>query len=190
MTFKITENDGTSVAPSSFTTSSGGSNLYLLMGGPTTDYAVVPIRERADGASFNGTLATYTFTKAIPTDATGKGTWAFSIDARRTVTFDPPPPDGADFTEGAFNKVFYAGVTDSVPVPRRAVVDLAKCNLCQRYPHPHLRQLAVLGHLPPHRLLLQPRQQQARRRHHLLPPLLQPRQQQVQRRHHLLPPLP
>ena len=128
--FQITENDGTAVAPSSFTTSSGSSNLYLLMGGPTTDYAVNPIRERADGASFNGTLATYTFTKPIPTDATGTGTWAFSIDARRTVTFDPAPPDGADFTEGAFNKVFYAAVTDSTPVPRRAVVDLANCNLC------------------------------------------------------------
>jgi OmcA/MtrC family decaheme c-type cytochrome len=123
VTFKITENDGTAVPPASF-----GSNLNILMGGPTTDYAVNPIRERADGASFNGTVSTFTFTHAIPASATG--TWAFSIDARRSVTFDPPPPDGASFNEGAFNTVFYAGVTDTVPKPRRAVVDLANCNLC------------------------------------------------------------
>jgi OmcA/MtrC family decaheme c-type cytochrome len=128
--FSITENDGTPVAPSSFTTSSGGSNLYLLMGGPTTDYAVTPIRERADGASFNGTTATYTFTKPIPTDATGTGTWAFSIDARRTVVLDPAPPEGPNFTEGAFNHVHYAAVTDATPVPRRSVVNLDNCNLC------------------------------------------------------------
>ena len=82
------------MAPASFTTSSGSSNLNILMGGPTADYAINPIRERADGATFNGTLATYTFTKPIPADATG--TWAFSIDARRTVTFDPPPPEGPE----------------------------------------------------------------------------------------------
>jgi OmcA/MtrC family decaheme c-type cytochrome len=126
--FTITENDGTAVAPTSFTTPTGSSNLNLLMGGPTADYAVNPIRERADGASFNGTLATYTFTKPIPADATG--TWAFSIDVRRTVTFDPAPHEGANFTEGAFNKVFYAAVTDASPNPRRAVVNLANCNLC------------------------------------------------------------
>jgi OmcA/MtrC family decaheme c-type cytochrome len=128
VTFKITENDGTVVAPASFTTATGSSNLFVLMGGPTADYAVTPVRERADGASFSGTLATYTFTKPIPADATG--TWAFSMDVRRTVTFNPAPRTGANFTEGAFNKVFYAGVTDATPVARRAVVDLAKCNLC------------------------------------------------------------
>jgi OmcA/MtrC family decaheme c-type cytochrome len=123
VTFQITENDGTVVVPSTL-----GSNLNVLMGGPTTDYAVTPVRERADGASFNGTVATYTFTKAIPANA--KGTWAFSMDVRRTVTFDPAPRTGADFTEGAFNEVFYAGVTDATPVARRAVVNLANCNLC------------------------------------------------------------
>ena len=53
--FKITENDGTPVPPASFTTSSGSSNLNILMGGPTTDYAIDPVRERADGATFDGT---------------------------------------------------------------------------------------------------------------------------------------
>jgi len=128
VTFKITENDGTVVAPASFTTATGSSNLFVLMGGSTKDYAINPTRERADGATFSGTLATYTFTKAIPADA--KGTWAFSMDVRRTVTFNPAPRTGASFTEGAFNEVFYQPVTDAAPVARRAVVDLDKCNLC------------------------------------------------------------
>jgi OmcA/MtrC family decaheme c-type cytochrome len=126
--FKITQNDGSPVPPASFTTSSGSSNLFVLMGGPTADYAINPIRERADHATFDGTNSTFTFTAPIPAQATG--TWAFSIDARRTVTLNPAPPEGPNFTEGAFNVVHYAAVTDPAPVPRRLVVDLASCNLC------------------------------------------------------------
>jgi OmcA/MtrC family decaheme c-type cytochrome len=46
------------------------------------------------------------------------------------VTLDPGPMDDPDVTESAFNPVFYAAVTDAEPMPRRAVVDLAKCNKC------------------------------------------------------------
>ncbi|HTO88576.1 MAG TPA: OmcA/MtrC family decaheme c-type cytochrome [Thermoanaerobaculia bacterium] len=121
--FKITQNDGTSVAPSTF-----GSNLNLLMGGPTTDYSINPFREGASKASFNGTVATYTFTNAVPANAVG--TWAFSIEARRTVTLNPAPPEGASFTEGAINPVYYASVDGSAVTERRMVVDLAFCNKC------------------------------------------------------------
>ena len=124
VTFKLTENDGTILPPDL-----SRSNLNLLMGGPTTDYAINPYRERADGAAFDGTNATYTITKtAIPADATG--TWAFSIEARRTVNLDPHPNDQTTFTEGAMNPVSYAAVGGGTPEPRRAVVDLANCNTC------------------------------------------------------------
>ena len=103
VTFKLTENDGTILPPGPFT-----SNLNVLMGGPTTDYAINPYRERADGAAFDGTNATYTMKAAIPADATG--TWAFSIEARRTVNLDPHPNDQTTFTEGAMNPVAYAAV--------------------------------------------------------------------------------
>src|SRR4029453_16232677 len=105
VSFRIPENDGTVVPPASFTTSSGSSNLNLLMGGPTTDYAIDPVRERADGAPFDGTKATYTFPHAIPDDATG--TWAFSIEARRDVNLTYPPPEGNPVREGALNHVHY-----------------------------------------------------------------------------------
>lgn len=126
--FKITEDDGTPVTPASFTTSTGSSNLNILMGGPTTDYAVNPVRQRADGATFDGTTATYTFTSAIPADATG--TWAFSIEARRDVNFTYPPPEGNPVREGALNVVHYENLAGGTPEPRRAVVDIANCNTC------------------------------------------------------------
>jgi OmcA/MtrC family decaheme c-type cytochrome len=123
VTFQLKENDGTVLNPQPF-----GSNLNLVLGGPTTDYAINPFRENASGASFNGTLATYTFRNAIPQDATG--TWAVSIEARRTVVLNPGTTKQMNVTEGAFNPVKYVAVTDSQPVSRRALVDMAKCNTC------------------------------------------------------------
>jgi OmcA/MtrC family decaheme c-type cytochrome len=122
--FRITESSGAVVSPATF-----GSNLNLLMGGPTTDYDRQPFREQASGATFNGDTATYTFTNPIPANAVG--TWTFSIECRRTVVLNPAPsPEEAEFTEGAVNDIFYAAVTDPAPVPRRAIVDLANCNTC------------------------------------------------------------
>jgi OmcA/MtrC family decaheme c-type cytochrome len=130
VTFRLTENDGTVLDPRTF-----GSNLNILLGGPTTDYGggqlppAQPFRERADGATFNGDLAVYTFTNAIP--ATATGSWAVAIEARRTITLNPAPRQGpATYTEGAVNPVKYIAVTDGQPVARRQVVTLDKCNSC------------------------------------------------------------
>ncbi|MGH9443271.1 MAG: OmcA/MtrC family decaheme c-type cytochrome [Thermoanaerobaculia bacterium] len=124
VTFKITNGDGAAVDPKTL-----GSNLNLILGGPTVDYSINPFRERADGAAFNGTLSTYTFHAAIPANATG--TWAIAAEARRTVTIDVGDSDqNPSVTEGAINPVFYIPVTDSTPQPRRQVVDIAKCNVC------------------------------------------------------------
>ena len=124
VSFQLTQNDGSVVLPSSL-----GSNLNVLMGGPTADYAVNPFRERADGATAGaGGLFSYTFSNAIP--ATATGTWTFSIEARRTVNLDPHPSDTTTFTEAAFNPIFDASVDGSPAASRRVVVDLANCNTC------------------------------------------------------------
>jgi OmcA/MtrC family decaheme c-type cytochrome len=126
VTFKMTENDGTILDPKNLGASP---SLNFLLGGPTTDYAIDPFRESATGAAFNGSIATYTFTNAIPANA--KGTWALAIEARRTITFDPAPRQGpATYTEGAVNPIFYIAVTDGTAVPRRNVVVLDNCNKC------------------------------------------------------------
>jgi OmcA/MtrC family decaheme c-type cytochrome len=134
--FNLTQNDGTPIPPSAFTTTNSdgttSSGLNLIMSGPTTDYAVPPqIRERADAAAPSGSNYSYTFTNAIPSDSTGKGTWGFSIEARLTVTLNPAPRLGpTSVKDAAFNPVVYAPVTDSAAVPRRLVVDIDKCNAC------------------------------------------------------------
>jgi OmcA/MtrC family decaheme c-type cytochrome len=98
------------------------------MGGPTTDYSIQPFRERGDHSSFDGTTATYTFTHAIPADATGS--WAFTIEARRDVAVTYPPPGATTIREGAVNPVYYANLSGGTPDPRRTVIDMANCNTC------------------------------------------------------------
>jgi OmcA/MtrC family decaheme c-type cytochrome len=131
--FNITQNDGTPIPPSAFTTQNSdgttSSGLNVIMSGPTTDYALPPqIRERADGATASGSNYSYTFMTPIPPGSTG--TWGFSIEARLTVTLNPAPHDTTTARDAAFNPVFYAPVTDSVAMARRVVVDIAKCNTC------------------------------------------------------------
>jgi OmcA/MtrC family decaheme c-type cytochrome len=132
VTFKLTNGDGTIVDPKNIGASA---SLSLLLAGPTTDYGTgqaapaQPISESATGASFNGSVATYTFIKAIP--ATATGTWAVAVQTRRTITLSPSPRQGpSTYTEGAVNPVTYIAVTDGAPVPRRTVVALDNCNKC------------------------------------------------------------
>jgi OmcA/MtrC family decaheme c-type cytochrome len=133
VTFKLTNGDGTIVDPAHIGASP---SLSLVLAGPTTDYGTgqtspaQPISESATGASFSGSIATYTFSKPIPANATG--TWAVAVQTRRTITLSPAPKKGpTTFTEGpANNAVTYVAVTDGTPVPRRTVVSLSNCNQC------------------------------------------------------------
>ena len=122
--FTITENDGTPVAPSSL-----GSDLDVMMNGPTTDYPTQPVSEEAPTATVGaGGVASYTFTHAIPADATGS--WAFAIEARRDVAVTYPPPGATTIREAAFNPIHYVNLSGGMPDPRRTVVDIASCNTC------------------------------------------------------------
>ncbi|MCA1732621.1 MAG: OmcA/MtrC family decaheme c-type cytochrome [Acidobacteria bacterium] len=122
---KVTNNDGTAVDPTTFAT------FAPMMAGPTTSYLNY-WREDArktlkyDAATGN---TTYTFTKAIPADATG--TYAFTVDVRRSVNLKRADGE-ADVVarEAAFNPIHYAAVTGTVATPRRTAVDVAKCNSC------------------------------------------------------------
>jgi OmcA/MtrC family decaheme c-type cytochrome len=127
--FQVIDRNGLSLDPRPFDT------LQFTMGGPTTDYGVLPISENAQaGTSFDGTTATYTFQNAIPANATG--TWAVTCDVELTVplTQGDGKPDNTNFTESPLNPIFYIAITDAQPVPRRTSVDLANCNAC----HDHL----------------------------------------------------
>jgi OmcA/MtrC family decaheme c-type cytochrome len=120
--FKVTNGDGSNVAPSSL------NRMRFRLGGPTTDYTTA-LQEDGVKATASGDAWVYTFTTAaIPADATGS--WLLSADCYRMVTIDNHTETGLSVREAAQNPVYYFAVTDSQPVARRTVVDLAKCNKC------------------------------------------------------------
>jgi OmcA/MtrC family decaheme c-type cytochrome len=119
--FKVTNGDGSFVDPASL------DRMRIRWGGPTTEF-LDDFQEDAFDAIISGDLAMKTLTEPIPADATG--TWAFSADVYRWVTIDDGSDEGLEVREAAFNPIFYAPVTDGEAEPRRAVVDLDKCNVC------------------------------------------------------------
>ena len=123
VTFKLTENDGTVLDPKPF-----GSNVNVLVAGPTTDYPNWPNpRENASGATFNGALAVYTMKYKVPDNFTG--TLAFSMDVRRTVTLNAGTSKQRTFNECAFNELKYVASTGTA-VARRTIIAQAKCLTC------------------------------------------------------------
>ena len=100
------------------------------MSGPTTDYSVPPqIRERADGATASGAeLQLHVHAR----DPRGRDGHLGLLDRSAAHGDVEPgaPPGPTTVRDAAFNPVFYAAVTDSEAVPRRVVVDIAKCNVC------------------------------------------------------------
>jgi len=122
VTFRVTNGDGSLVDPASL------DRLYLLVGGPTTDYTEY-FRETATGATVVGDVATYTFSAPLP--ASASGTWAVSADVRRVVTLDDGSPEGLEVREAAFNPVVFFEVGGGeVSLERRQVVVTEKCNVC------------------------------------------------------------
>jgi OmcA/MtrC family decaheme c-type cytochrome len=120
--FKITNNDGSFVDPSKL------ASFSLLLGGPTTDYSG-SLSESGKTATCAGDgTCTYTFASAIPSDA--GGTWTLSADYYRNVTIDNHTDAGLSVREAGQNPIFYFPVTDAQAMPRREVVDIAKCNVC------------------------------------------------------------
>jgi decaheme c-type cytochrome, OmcA/MtrC family len=122
--FKITNGDGTAVDGTKLTTFSP------ILGGPTSNYTT-PFRENALTTGVFSAAAgttTYTFTAALPVDASG--TWTISADTRRSVNLKRG--DGkADIVirEAAMNPIKYVAVTGAV-TPRRLVVAITQCNQC------------------------------------------------------------
>jgi OmcA/MtrC family decaheme c-type cytochrome len=152
VTFKLTNGDGTILDPTTF-----GSNLNIDLGGPTSDYTLFPvIRERADGATFNGSLGTYTFTNSIPAGATG--TWTFAIECRRALKLAKADGTTISYNEGAVNPIKYVAITGGTAKPRRTLVALANCNKCHErlaslFSHGGQRiaiELCVMCHNPNH----------------------------------------
>lgn len=123
--FTLTNDDGSTV-----TAIESLRTLNLRAAGPqgqTIDYTI-DLSQDAREAGTSGDEYMATFEEALPEDATG--TWTFSADVRRTTTIDDLSIDGLDVTEGAFNPIFFAPVTDLSAMERRTIVSMDKCNTC------------------------------------------------------------
>ena len=126
--FAIKNGDGTPVDGTKLAT------FAPILGGPTKSYSTFS-RESglASGQTpgvYDATAGTtsYTFSSAIPPDATG--TWTISADISRNVNLKRG--DGkADIVvrEAAFNPIQYVAVTGPV-TPRRTAVVVTNCNQC------------------------------------------------------------
>ncbi len=108
--------------------------LAATIAGPTTDYAqAAPVLATiengaaAPGLALEGAVGSYTFTFPDPIPAAATGSYALGMEGYLQ-------PSGATplyrAPYAALNPVAYFAVTDAAPVPRRSVVERAKCNAC------------------------------------------------------------
>jgi OmcA/MtrC family decaheme c-type cytochrome len=113
-------------------------SVSLVLAGPARDYgytrfenSTTPgyVSESALNASCDASgICRYTFTRAIPADATG--TYSVGIESRRTERLLAGTTKQMDVQYGAPNKVFHFSVDGSPTAPRRAVVATENCNQC------------------------------------------------------------
>jgi OmcA/MtrC family decaheme c-type cytochrome len=134
VTFTVKDSSGNGVPLSQLGT------LALTMAGPTSDYGYTSfgsdvtttpgyVSEDATVASCDASGAcAYTFTHAVPANATG--TYTIGVEARRTETLLPGTTASQSVEYGATNKVMSFSVDSSPLVLRRAVVATANCNKC------------------------------------------------------------
>ena len=138
ITFTLKDKAGQPIDPATLVTSPN--KISFVMTGPTTDYGntnfgsdvTTPgyVSENAAAVAKCGAdgTCTYTFTHAVP--AGSKGTFAIGVEARRALVLLPGTVKQVSTDYGVDNKVIYFSVDGSPVVPRRLVVDIAKCNQC------------------------------------------------------------
>lgn len=135
VTFTVKDKNGNAVPLSALGSAS------LTMAGPTADYGYTSfgsdtsntpgyVTESATKAPCDSNGAcTYTFTHAIPANATG--TYSIGMEARRTETVLGNTTSSQSIQYGAKNSVVSFSVDGTTPMqPRRTVVALENCNKC------------------------------------------------------------
>ena len=125
--FQVTDKTGAYMKPSDFASPNG--RLRLDIAGPNTDYRWY-VQETASGAPYDEAThtATYTFTGAIPADATGSYTVA--MEGRLNTVVNAGTTKEFTWEESPTNITLPFAVTGTTVTPRRTVVDQSKCNVC------------------------------------------------------------
>ncbi|HEV2687091.1 MAG TPA: OmcA/MtrC family decaheme c-type cytochrome [Bryobacteraceae bacterium] len=160
ITFTLKDNAGNPILASDLTKSPN--RLAAVLAGPTTDYGYTNfgsdvttngyVSEDATKASCgsDGTCV-YQFLHAVPANA--KGTFSIGMEGRRGATLLAGTTIQQTTEYGAINKVINFSVDGSPIVPRRKVVDIAKCNGCHTFLSVHGEnrnqiEMCVLCHNP------------------------------------------
>lgn len=137
VSFALTDNAGKPLDASKM------NRLRLTLAGPTTDYTF-RVAEDARSAKAGPTGYTYTFTAALPANASGS--FAVGAEAFRNVTIAKPLAGQTVSTrESAFNPVVYFGIGGAKTAPRRTVVDVKNCNQCHKTLGLHFHSAARLN---------------------------------------------
>lgn len=104
-------------------------SLSFIIAGPNTDFSYVK-SEAANTASIaDGDFWTYSFISTIPENATGSFT--LGAEATRNAVLNAGTTSEVSYRETMDNNPYVAfAVTDATPVPRRRVVEDAKCDAC------------------------------------------------------------
>jgi OmcA/MtrC family decaheme c-type cytochrome len=161
VTFTVRDNNGNGIPLSTFKTGSG--SLSLTMAGPTSDYGYTSFGSDVmtpgyvtesvvnSASCANDGTCMYTFTHAVPANATG--TYAIGIEGRLTTTLLPGTVTEMSVNYGGKNQVIYFSVDGSPVAARRSVVALSNCNTCHAFLEVHgsLRnntEYCVLCHNP------------------------------------------
>lgn len=135
--FSLKTDAGATISPSSMPL------FNLVLAGPTTDYSFLRSESAAaDSVPFEDGF-TYTFQNPIPEDA--EGTFVVGAEARRTSVLNAGFVNEFTTNESAQeNPVYFFGVTDPEPEPRRMVVTDANCETC----HENLELHGTIRHDP------------------------------------------
>jgi OmcA/MtrC family decaheme c-type cytochrome len=119
--FKITDKNGAAVAPSAM------ARLALTVGGPTSDYQWY-LQESATAATVADGVASYTFTGMLPANASG--TYTAEIEGYLNTTLNPGTKKALVYRDAGPSVTRDFATSGTTVIPRRAVVDLDKCNQC------------------------------------------------------------
>ncbi len=141
ITFSVTDPTNANAAydittDPAFTTGGGVSRLAIDLGWDTRDYNNTgsgsapgsPISINALSAPTDNLNGTYTVTSTVAIPLTAMGTGVVAIEGHPAADYD----GDTIFTDRVpvKNVVGYFPITDTSAVPRRRVVDIAKCNQC------------------------------------------------------------
>ena len=122
VTFAVKDDKGNPIKPSDMT------SLSLILGGDTKDYNnYVSESVRTAVMGMDG-RAVYTFNAAIP--ATAKGSYTLLMTGYRTIKVAKLDNTTVDARDAGLNSVRTFSIDNSPEIPRRKVVETAKCNAC------------------------------------------------------------